>query len=60
VKGGLELYGLTKDQITNEFILIIQFANKGNLRSNLSNNFKDILWKDKISLLWNMSLNLYI
>src|ERR1044071_1561158 len=34
-------------------MMIIQFANKGNLRSILSNNFSIILWKDKIKLLQN-------
>ena len=31
--------------------MIIQFTDKGNLRSILSSNFKNILWKDKIYLL---------
>src|SRR5436853_236549 len=32
-------------------MMIIQFTDKGNLRSILSNDFKNILWKDKIYLL---------
>jgi serine/threonine protein kinase len=49
---GLKFYGLTKDPETEEFMMILQFAGRGNLRNNLSNNFKNILWKHKISLLW--------
>ena len=32
--------------------MIMQFANNGNLRSRLSNNFNNTLWKDKIYLLY--------
>ena len=31
--------------------MIIQFTDKGNLRSILSSDFKNILWRDKIDLL---------
>jgi hypothetical protein len=34
-------------------MIIIQFADKGNLRNNLSKNFNNIMWKDKILLLCN-------
>ncbi|GBC24796.2 kinase-like domain-containing protein [Rhizophagus irregularis DAOM 181602=DAOM 197198] len=51
---GLQFYGLTKDPETKEFMMIIQFANKGNLRSILSNNFSNIMWKSKISYLRNL------
>jgi serine/threonine protein kinase len=54
----LRFYGLTKDPETGEFMMIIQFADKGNLRNSLSNNFNNILWKDKIDLLHDLSSNL--
>ncbi|RGB22649.1 kinase-like domain-containing protein [Rhizophagus diaphanus] len=38
--------------------MIIQFAEKGNLRRVLSNNFKNILWKEKIELLFYLSIDL--
>src|SRR5207247_2393493 len=37
---------------TKEFMMIIQFTDRGNLRSILSSDFKNILWKNKISLLY--------
>ncbi|EXX61676.1 uncharacterized protein OCT59_016029 [Rhizophagus irregularis] len=49
---GLKFYGLTKDPETKEFMMIIEFADKGNLRSILLNNFNDFMWKNKIRLLW--------
>ncbi|POG77995.1 uncharacterized protein OCT59_017741 [Rhizophagus irregularis] len=44
----LKFYGMTKDPETEEFMMILQFANKGNLRSVLSHNFNNILWNNKI------------
>ncbi|PKC03103.1 kinase-like protein [Rhizophagus irregularis] len=54
----LRFYGITKDPETEEFIMITQFAEKGNLRSFLSTNFHSILWKDKLDLLNKLALNL--
>ncbi|GES87736.1 kinase-like domain-containing protein [Rhizophagus clarus] len=47
----LKFYGMTKDPKTEEFMMIIQFADKGNLRSILSGNFNNISWNDKIRYL---------
>jgi len=49
---------MTKDPETKEFMMIIKFADKGNLRSSLSNNFNNILWKKKIKLLNDISVDL--
>ena len=49
---------MTKDPETKEFMMIIQFADEGNLRSSLSNNFKKIFWKNKIHLLCHISQDL--
>src|SRR4051812_39115650 len=51
-------YGITKDPKTKEFIMIIEFADQGNLRHVLSNNFKNILWKDKITILSTLAYDL--
>src|ERR1044072_1468743 len=39
-------------------MMIIQFADQGNLRHVLSNNFNNILWKDKIKLLCPITFDL--
>ena len=43
---------------TQEFMMIMQFADQGNLRHVLSSNFNNILWKNKINLLWNLAMDL--
>ncbi|RGB36285.1 kinase-like domain-containing protein [Rhizophagus diaphanus] len=45
---------MTKDPDTKEFIMITQFAEKGNLRSFLSTHFNKTLWKDKLNLLFKL------
>src|SRR4051794_9451933 len=49
---------MTKDPKTQEFMMIIQFADQGNLRSVLLNNFNKILWKDKIRMLCDLTSDL--
>ncbi|GBC40169.2 kinase-like domain-containing protein [Rhizophagus irregularis DAOM 181602=DAOM 197198] len=41
----LKFYGMTKDPETEEFIMIMQFSSRGNLRNILSSDFENILWK---------------
>ncbi|PKC00353.1 kinase-like protein [Rhizophagus irregularis] len=53
----LTFYGMTKDPKTREFMIIMEFANKGNLR-NILHNFKNFLWKDKIYWLLNVAIDL--
>ncbi|GES87557.1 kinase-like domain-containing protein [Rhizophagus clarus] len=54
----LHFYGMTKDPKTEEFMMITQFADKGNLRSILSSNFYNILWHDKIKYLYHSAIDL--
>src|SRR6266498_838976 len=49
---------MTQDPETKEFMMIIEFADNGNLRSSLSNNFNNILWKNKIYLLFQIAVDL--
>ena len=44
----LPFYGITKDPETQEFMMVIKFADRGNLRHFLSSNFNNISWKNKI------------
>jgi serine/threonine protein kinase len=49
----IKFYGITKDPETQEFMMILELADKGNLRNFLSTNYNKTLWKDKIKyLLW--------
>ncbi|GBC27945.2 kinase-like domain-containing protein [Rhizophagus irregularis DAOM 181602=DAOM 197198] len=54
----LRFYGMTKDPVTNEFIMIIEFASEGSLRSILLSEFNKISWDDKIRILGHLILGL--
>ncbi|CAB5375775.1 unnamed protein product [Rhizophagus irregularis] len=57
-KNGLKFYGLTKCPKTKEFMMIMEFANKGSLRSNLLNNFNNTTWGNKINCLFHILFGL--
>ncbi|GES72878.1 kinase-like domain-containing protein [Rhizophagus clarus] len=54
----LRFYGMTKDPITKEFMMIIELTNKGSLRSFYLNEFDNILWDNKIRILGHLILGL--
>ncbi|EXX64175.1 uncharacterized protein OCT59_016059 [Rhizophagus irregularis] len=54
----LKFYGITKDPATEEFMMIMQYADDGNLRNILSNNFNKIFWNDKIKYLYYTATDL--
>jgi len=56
--GTLGFYGMSKDPKTNEFIMVVQFADRGSLKSILSQDFSKILWKDRIILLRDLMVDL--
>ena len=50
-----QCYGVTKDPNENDYLLVFLYAKNGDLHNNLSKNFKEITWKDKIASLFNVS-----
>ncbi|CAI2180801.1 4603_t:CDS:2 [Funneliformis geosporum] len=45
----LQCYGVTKNPDTNEYMIIVQYANDGNLHY-LQKHFKDIRWERKLEM----------
>jgi hypothetical protein len=56
----LAFYGITKDPETEEFMMIMQFADKGSVRDLLSHNFNNILWNVKLIYLSDSAFDLNI
>src|ERR1700743_2186947 len=44
-------YGITQDPKTNSFMMIMSYAENGNLRQSLNNRFNSMDWKKKLSIL---------
>ena len=49
-------YGVTNDPNKNDYLLVMEYAKNGDLHNNLSKNFKEITWRDKVYSLWSISL----
>ena len=47
----IRCYGITKDPKTNNFILIMNYAQNGSLRQHLNNSFNAMDWTDKLNIL---------
>ena len=48
-------YGFTQDPETKEYMLIMDYADGGDLHNYLQRNFTSITWKDKLSILWEFT-----
>ncbi|RIB17448.1 kinase-like domain-containing protein [Gigaspora rosea] len=54
----LEVYGLTQNTKTKEYMMVFQYANKGDLHNYLKLKFEELTWADKLSLLIDISKDL--
>jgi hypothetical protein len=52
----INCYGITQDPTTKEYMLIMEYANGGNLHEYLQKNFIDVSWKVKLNILRYISL----
>jgi len=48
-------YGVTKNPNENDYLLVFKYAENGDLHNNLSKNFKEITWEQKIESLYRIS-----
>ena len=47
----IKCFGITKDPETNNFMMVMDYANNGSLRQSLNKNFNSMNWKEKFSIL---------
>src|SRR6185295_1621571 len=55
----LQLYGVTQDPETKEYIIVMQYANNGNLLSYLDQKINKLTWMDKLRYLRDIADYLY-
>src|SRR5689334_2833883 len=55
----LKIYGVTQDPETQEYMIVMQYANNGSLLSYLDQNINKLTWKDKLRRLENIANNLH-
>ncbi|RIA81259.1 kinase-like domain-containing protein [Glomus cerebriforme] len=52
----IKAYGVTKDPDLDDYMLVMQYASKGDLHNYLQKDFTNITWiKQKLSILWQIS-----
>ncbi|GBB91948.1 hypothetical protein RclHR1_19410001, partial [Rhizophagus clarus] len=51
-------YGITKDPESNNFMMVMPYAQNGSLRQYLNNSFNLIDWKNKLKILQNIAISL--
>ncbi|RIB10473.1 kinase-like domain-containing protein [Gigaspora rosea] len=54
----LKIYGLTQNS-KNEYFMVLQYADSGNLHKFLRTNFQEANWKTKLKLLFDISQDLF-
>src|SRR6266513_3660101 len=59
-KGILDIYGISQDPDTKEYILVMRYANDGSLTDYITKQFKNLKWKDKIEILYSIISGLNI
>ncbi|PKY54640.1 hypothetical protein RhiirA4_473568 [Rhizophagus irregularis] len=51
----IKVYGITQDHNTKDYMLIMEYANGGDLHKYLQKKFVDITWNKKLHILWKIS-----
>src|SRR5437764_4222913 len=59
-KGIVDIYGISQDPNTKEYILVMRYANDGSLTDFITKKFKNLKWKDKIEILYSIISGLNI
>src|ERR1051325_3998793 len=54
----VQCYGITKKPETNNFMMVMAYAQNGSLRQHLNNSFNSLSWQDKLDGLWSIALGL--
>src|SRR5260363_117729 len=54
----LEVYGLTQNTENGQYMMVYQYANRGNLHDFLIKNFRELVWQNKLKQLENISYDL--
>ena len=55
----LEIYGIMQDPETRGYMIVMQYANNGNILSYLDQNINKLMWKMKLECLKDIAQHLY-
>lgn len=46
----ISIYGFTQDEITKDYMIVMQHSSEGSLRESLNKNFNSLSWNDKLTI----------
>ncbi|MDW3631938.1 MAG: protein kinase [Nitrososphaeraceae archaeon] len=55
----IQCLGISQDPQTLNYMIVMEFAPLGSLRTYMNDNFNSMTWQDKIKSLWSISKGLY-
>ncbi|RHZ75971.1 hypothetical protein Glove_208g207 [Diversispora epigaea] len=55
----IKFFGISIEPLTNKYLLVLQYANDGDLRIYLRKNFEKLNWEKKINMAKDIALGLY-
>ncbi|CAI2170398.1 3686_t:CDS:2 [Funneliformis geosporum] len=55
----MPIYGLTQDPITKDYMVVMKFIERGNLRNFINDNFCSLSWSQKLELLHSIVIGLH-
>jgi len=54
----VRFYGITQDPETQNYMMILDYAERGSLRNYLDQNYYNLNWRNKIQILFNIAAGL--
>src|ERR1051325_11770591 len=54
----VQCYGIAKNPETQDFMMVMAYAQNGSLRQHLNNSFHSLSWNDKLNTLYLIALGL--
>jgi serine/threonine protein kinase len=54
----VKLYGVTQDPETNNYMMVLDYADYGSLRNNLDTNYDKLNWDNKLYDLWRIAVGI--
>jgi serine/threonine protein kinase len=51
----VKFYGITQEPVTEDYMLIMEYASSGNLHNYLKENFANVKWTTKLAILVQIS-----
>src|SRR4051812_43833831 len=55
----VRVYGITQDPETNDYMMVLEYAENGSLRNYLDKSYDGFTWKTKLHDLWYIAHGLY-